>query len=153
MSAYVIEKAKMGRVLEITGTRSNIKIAAYAYDFVQQYIRSQWVDYQKRNHLNHHRKTDFAVGIIEGFRSKLKAQSIKSETLPPGDDNALTTIEDPLLKRHMAYKYPRVQHFSRTASAQNDTVVRDGEKAGKAMVMFKGISERTKTKNIVKITG
>jgi hypothetical protein len=53
----------------------------------------------------------------------------------------------------MAYKYPRVRHFSRAAGAQDDTVVRDGEKVGKSMVIFKGISERTKTKNIVKIKG
>jgi len=40
MPAYVMDKGKMGSVLEISGTIQNIKIAHYVYDFVRQSINS-----------------------------------------------------------------------------------------------------------------
>jgi hypothetical protein len=46
--AYVIEKQKMGRVLEISGTAQNLKIADYVYGFIARFIDAQW---QKYNHL------------------------------------------------------------------------------------------------------
>jgi len=75
MPAYVVDKGKMGSVLEISGTIQNIKIAHYVYDFVRQSTNSQWDEYNKDNGLNRYRKTDFAMGIIQGFSSKLKSQS------------------------------------------------------------------------------
>jgi hypothetical protein len=38
VSAYVIKKAKMGRVLEISGTMQNLKIAEYVHDFIVQSV-------------------------------------------------------------------------------------------------------------------
>ena len=39
MPAYVVDKGKMGSVLEISGTVQNTKIAHYVYDFVNQSAR------------------------------------------------------------------------------------------------------------------
>ena len=111
VSAYVMERQKMGRVLEVTGTRPNIRIAAYVYDYVQHYINSQWKAYNPENMLNQHRKTDFSVGVIEGFISKLKQRSEGRKISAPGKH--LMKIEDPLLKKHMNYKYPHMTKIYR----------------------------------------
>ena len=78
VSSYVPEKRRMGRVLEISGTIPNVKMAGYVHDFVQRFIHSQWTEYNQDKGLNRYRLTDFAVGIIEGFRSKLES--------PPGEE-------------------------------------------------------------------
>jgi len=114
LSAYVLEKGKMGSVLEITGTIQNIKIAGYVYDFVSRFIDSQWSQYNKDKGLNRYRRTDFAVGIIEGFFSKLKSQDEKKKRVKKR--YGLIKIEDPLLQDYMAYKYPRTMKFSRRVS-------------------------------------
>jgi hypothetical protein len=131
VSAYVPGKGKMGGVLEISGTIPNIKMASYVHDFVRQFIHSQWVAYNKDRGLNRHRQTDFAVGIVEGFRSKLEA--------PPSQ--ALIKMPDPLLKEYLAYKYPRTVTVNRGAARPDKNVLQDGKRIGRRMIIAKGIAE------------
>ena len=138
VSAYVVEKEKMGRVLEISGTLQNIKLASYVHDFVCRFIGSQWVEYNKDKKLNSYRKSDFAVGVIQGFRSKLEQsqKQIKSR-----DESALVKMEDPLLAAYLAYRYPRIVTFRRGISSHDKKVLRDGERVGQRLVISKGITE------------
>lgn len=139
VSAYVLEKGKMGRVLEISGTPENLQIANYIYDFVSNFILQQWRRYNRNKKLNRHRQTDFAVGIIEGFADKLKQsqkQSSKSYS------KALLAIADPALKDYVKYRYPHTTTFRRGGSSQDQQVINDGMKLGRKLVIHKGISRR-----------
>ena len=170
MPAYVVDKAKMGSVLEISGTIQNIKIAHYVYDFVRQSINSQWDEYNKHNGLNRYRKTDFAIGIIQGFSSKLKSQSEKKRKVkdtcplvpcPPRSawqeggprsgrrEHALIKIEDPLLKKYAGYKYPRTLSISGKALRHDHNVLKDGVSVGRKLVISKGITERGKSRRLL----
>jgi hypothetical protein len=145
--AYVLEKGKMGRVLEITGTAQNIKIASYIYDFVRHFISSQWNDYNRKKEFNRYRRTDFAVGIIEGFRSKLELQeSTKKEDQI---ESAVVKIEDPLLRRHVTYKYPRITSFTRKVSNEDQNILKDGMKIGRKLIISKGITEKIKSDKLL----
>lgn len=141
VSAYVLDKGKMGHVLEITGAVQNIRIAGYVYDFVRHYIETQWNDYNMDKGLNCHHKTDFAVGIIEGFRSRLNSQD--EEKKPVKEALALAKIQDPALKEYVAYKYPHTIVLRRKTSGHNEKVLRDGISAGKKLIISEGITERT----------
>ena len=140
--AYVLDKGKMGRVLEISGTIQNIKIACYVHDFVQRFIDLKWNKYKKDKRLNRYRKTDFAVGIIEGFRSKLKLQAPKKTR----ENLALVKLEDPLLEKYVSYKYPRTAAMKLGAVRSDKGVLNDGIGIGKKMVIFKGIEVKGKDK-------
>ena len=137
---YVVDKGKMGRVLEISGTRQNLAMASYVYDFVKRFIQAQWQTYNKKNGLNHHRRTDYAVGIIEGFKEKLTSQ--KHKRTKPEERLDLVAINDPLLKKYMKRKYPYTRSFQRTVSNQDETVHNDGRKAGKNLIIHKGVNEK-----------
>jgi len=149
--AYVLEKGKVGSVLEITGTRTNIQIAAYVHDFVHQYIAAQWQSYSGKHRLDQHRRTDFAVGVIQGFMNKLGQRS--SAAVVSGTDQSLMNIEDPLLVQHMANRYPRVTTIVRKSGSQNKKVIMDGVEIGKSMVIHKGISNQTLDGGLFKIEG
>ena len=141
--AYVLDKDRMGRVLEITGTRPNIKMASYVYYFVRRFIDTQWASYNKHKQYKSNRRIDFSVGIIEGFRSKLEKEEKKKN--PKDRVNALIKIEDPQLKNYMAYKYPHTRSFSRNSENQDDTILRDGIEIGKKLIISKGISSSKKS--------
>jgi len=147
--AYVIEKGKMGRVLEISGTVQNIKLADYVHHFVRHFTEQQWDDYNQKKRLNRYRRTDFAVGIIEGFRSKLEAQGDAKELSQK--NQALVRVDDPLLKAYMAHRYPRTTRFTRKASRQDANVLEDGISVGKTLVISKGITEKRKSRK--RLTG
>jgi len=139
VSAYVPERGKMGRVLEISGTIQNIKMASYVHDFVGRYIHSQWTTYNETRRLNRYRRTDFALGIVEGFRSKLEAQD-EAKGKTPGS-LALIKRGDPLLKEYLAYKYPHTVQIQRGVARQDKNVLQDGRRIGRKLVIARGISD------------
>lgn len=138
--SYVIKKDKMGRVLEITGTIQNLKIASYVFDVVKNYINSEWIRYNKNRGLNFYRKTDFAVGIVRGFRRKLESQHSSLEK-QPARIFALTKLKDYQLENYYHYRYPKISKFSRANSNEDYGVISDGMKTGKKLVISKGIEE------------
>ena len=140
--AYVIDKGKMGRVLEISGTAQNIQIACYVNDFIKRFIDFQWETYTKDRRLNRYQKTDFAVGIIEGFRSKLESQPPKRTK----KNRALIKLEDPHLKEYVSYKYPRTASMKLGVLKNDKTVLNDGIGIGKKMIISKGIEAKGKDK-------
>jgi hypothetical protein len=137
VSTYVPEKGKMGRVLEVSGTIQNIKLASYAYDFVRQFIHSQWAEYNHGKRLNRHRQTDFAVGIVEGFRAKLESQWKENEK--NRDSLSLMRVEDPLLRKYVTYKYPYTVKVRRGIASQDKNVLKDGRRIGERLIIAKAI--------------
>lgn len=138
--AYVLEKGKMGRVLEISGTADNVQTAGYVHDFVLNFIDARWRKYNENSGLSLHRKTDFADGIIRGFIEKLKERECEKKA---GAENLdLVSIQDPLLMEHMAHRYPHTTKFSRRVSGLDKRVLQDGMRAGRRMVISKGIVEK-----------
>jgi hypothetical protein len=142
-TAFVLEKNKLGRVLEITGTLQNVRLAAYVHDYVRHFIDSQWSTYNEDKGLNRYRKTDYAVGIIEGFTSKLKAQSKRKTKVH--QEAALIKLEDPLLTAYASYRYPNTVSVTKTTSNQDDRVFRHGIGVGKKLVIAKGIASNIET--------
>ena len=142
--AYVLDKAKMGSVLEISGTIQNVRIASYVHDFVERYIDSQWRGYNKDMGLNRYRKTDFSVGIIEGFRSKLKLEAEKKKR--PKSKRALVRLKDQQLQEYVAYMYPRTTNVKGRALRRDKKVWKAGIGIGKDLVISKGIEGKGKGK-------
>jgi hypothetical protein len=139
VGAYVIEKAKMGRVLEISGTARNLQIAGYIYDFIKKFIESAWMRYNAGGKLNRYRKTDFSSGILSGFKMKLEKES------PTGRGGSLAFspvfVQDVQLKEYVRMRYPRVGTFQRKAGSCHPGVVSDGMEIGKTLVIRKGVTQ------------
>jgi hypothetical protein len=139
--AFVLEKGKMGRVLEISGTRRNLKVAAYVYDFVRHFVETKWTAYNRDRGLNRYRKTDFSVGILEGFRSK-----VEQRNRPPArggrDGTALAKVRDVQLENYFSYRHPHVSTLYRRGSREDPGVRKDGERVGRNLVIHKGVAAR-----------
>jgi len=134
--AFVVSKGKMGKVLEISGTRRNLEIAEYVYEFVKHFISSRWKEYNKGKGYNRYRKTDFAVGIIGGFRQKLEKQDRDGKI---SNRYSLVEVNDPRLQAYFNYRYPHTKRLARRSSIRNDEIMADGMAVGRKMVVSKGI--------------
>ncbi len=140
IQAWVLEKDKMGRVLEISGSRKNVRIADYVHDAICRYIDRTWVDYRRGKGLNRYRKTDFAIGIIEGFKTTLQlAATAMPQEIGP---HLPVRIEDQALTRYLAHRYPHVRSFSRKGPGHDVQVLADGTEKGKKLIIAKGITRR-----------
>ena len=138
--AYVLEKGRMGRVMEISGTTQNVTVADYVHNFIDNFINRQWKIYNQSKRLNRRRKTDFSVGIIKGFRSKIATQTW--QRIRPEKGSALARISDQRLEAYLSYKYPRTVTLSKKALRQDQRVIDDGIKLGKRLVISKGITHK-----------
>jgi hypothetical protein len=145
--AYVLHKGKMGSVLEISGTIQNVRIASYVHDFVKRFIDTQWQRYNKNRGLNRYRKTDFAVGILKGFGAKLRMQNRKRKK--DKDELGLIKIEDPLLQKHVDYRYPHTTSIRGKVLRGYKDVLRDGIGIGKKLVISEGITEKGKSRKLL----
>jgi hypothetical protein len=139
--AYVLEKGAMGTVLEITGRMENVKIGLYIHAFVNRFIDFQWEEYTKRKKLNRSRKTDFALGIIEGFRKKLDGAAEERG----GGETPLSLVkaEDRGLEEDVAYRYPHLRKIRGWEVQRDEKVLRDGMEIGARLVIHKGVEERS----------
>ncbi len=145
--AYVVGKGKMGRAFEISGTAQNLEIASYVYDFISNYILAQWLKYNEAGLCNHHRRTDFAVGVLDGFRKKMEITHKKENS--KRDDGALIAIKDSQLLDYMAFKYPHTRSVRRGTSNVDSNVIRAGMAIGENLVISKGISEKGKGRKLI----
>lgn len=146
VSAYVVGKGKMGKVLEISGTPKNLKIAEYVYEFVKHFISSRWREYNKGKGYNRYRKTDFAVGIISGFRQKLEKQDSDTKI---SKRFSLVKAHDPSLQAYFDYRYPHTKRLTRRSAMQHDEIMTDGMALGRKMVISKGVAEPSSGKTFL----
>jgi len=137
--AYALDRARMGTVLEITGRIHNVKTASYVHDFVMRFIESRWMDYGGPGRLNRHRKTDFSLGIIQGFRKKLADGATCAQN--PGRGLSLVALGDRELQNQVAYQYPHLRRIRGRAVRRDEKVIRDGVALGRNLVLRKGIED------------
>ena len=140
--AYVVEKEKMGRVLEISGTLRNVRIAGYVYDYVCRFIDCEWDSYRRQNRITRGRcrKTDFAVGVVRGFKSKLASrQNGESQA---ATSHALVELKDCRLDAYMRYRYPSVRKIHKNPVRREMSVLEDGIRRGERLVIAEGITDK-----------
>lgn len=144
VTAYVLEKGKMGRVLEISGTPANVLIASYVHDVVKHFMDAEWRRYTRFGKLSRSRKTDFAVGIIEGFSSRLQQQQEQTRAAASSARNSreLITLDDPQLDTYIQKRYPSVRSFRRKGTRSDPTVMADGRRRGADLVISRGVTLR-----------
>jgi len=142
VSAFVVDKGKPGRVFEISGTTANVEQAAYVFEFIRRFTQRQWTLYCQGQRLKRFQQSDFAVGIIEGFRSKLQA-AVTNNASP--EIQALVKAGDPQLSRYLHHRHPHTQTIQRGGGRQDPSIYEDGCALGRDLVIARGIHQAGNT--------
>lgn len=133
--AWVVERGRMGTVLELSGTAAQVKLAGYVHVFVGRYSAAEWARYDWGRRLGARRRTDFACGVIEGFRGTLERGGRS-----PGAGEALArTGQSPQFAAYLAARYPRRTTLRRGGGRIDPSVHRDGVRAGERLVIREGV--------------
>lgn len=133
--AWVVGRGRMGTVLELSGSPAQVKLAGYVHEFVRRHVASEWERYDRGRRLGARRRTDFACGVVEGFRGTLE-RGAKG----PGAGAALvSTGRDPRLAAYLAVRYPRRTTIRRGGGRVDPSVHRDGVRAGERLVLREGV--------------
>jgi hypothetical protein len=140
--AYVVDKERMGRILEISGTTENVKMAGYVYDFLKRTIKDQWRVFRKGRAGTPGSKVDFALGLLSGFSEKLKTQDHNLEKDSPAT-YALMKRDDVQLTTYLRTRHPRLRKMSGSGRSIDEHVHRAGQKVGRNTILTKPIEHGT----------
>jgi hypothetical protein len=135
--AFVAAKGKMGRVLEVSGTPANLAQAGYVFGFMQAHIDRRWTEMMTRRRLTRYQKSDFAVGVIEGFRHKLDREQLPQA---PPQERALIRQADPRLKAYLRHRYPHTSRIQRGSGRRYPDAYERGRKVGENMTLHRGVT-------------
>lgn len=146
VSAFVLDKGKMGRVFEITGRPENVKTAAYVYDFILNHMNMAWHTLNSSRTMGRYKKSDFASGLIQGFSSKLDQEKQQELSLTPRE-KALVDLsrQDPALMAYTSYKYPRIRRFTRPDRSGDPNIRKKGEDIGRKLALSKAVEHQGTT--------
>jgi hypothetical protein len=146
--AYVVEKGKMGRILEISGTTENVKMAGYVYDFLKRVIDEQWRVFKKGRSSAPGSRIDFALGLLSGFTEKLKSQDGRMAEDSPAT-YAMMKREDVQLIAYLRARYPRLRKTAGSGRRVDEHVHRAGQKVGRNTILSKPIEHGATRRNLL----
>jgi hypothetical protein len=134
IGAFVREKGRMGRVLEISGTHENIRMAEYVHAFVRRFIEEAWPAYVAGRATRRGSRDDFGSGIVEGFTRKLTAPD---EPAAGGPGHALARVSDPQLRAYFRHRHPHVRQGSSRGRRRDREAYEHGMRTGKRLVLHR----------------
>ena len=137
--AYVLDKGRMGRALEISGRPSQVQVADYAHDFVRRFITRSWHQNTALRPCGQRARRDFAAGVIEGFRAKMSSAPANPGT-DPSAAAALVPRNDPALTRYLHHRYPHLRRFRRQVPNHDPDAYAAGYDRGRRLVIREGIA-------------
>ena len=98
---------KSGSVLQVYGTSTNLHMARYVYDYLNQLLERLWQQYRQANQLPGNReRRRYYTGVLEGFFRKLEAGEGKE---CKAGSRALVWRGDERLQAYFRYLNPRVR--------------------------------------------
>lgn len=141
ISAWVLHSERPGKILEISGTRENVLMASYVFDFLQRTIQEQWEAEGAAHRRSVRRRNDFALGLLAGFRERLAAKDaelVREET----GIRALVTHRDAGLTRYFTARYPRVRTIGRRGTRIDPEMHEAGRKVGRKTILSNPIDRK-----------
>jgi len=135
VSTAVPEVVKKGKILEISGTVENVKMASYIFDFLHLSIKEQAKTAGIRKKRS---QKDYALGFLKGVKEKLEGQTRKMENSNPGI-MALVKSGDAALDAYLRKRYPRLRTRYHGGRNMDENAYNTGMKDGRKLVIHKPV--------------
>jgi hypothetical protein len=128
-----VREAKRGSVLEVCGTRENVELAAYVYDFLTHTSEALYrADRKRRGDRTHAERRKFLAGVMNGFHSRLDSERRAAQ------EQGLVWVGDPELSGYFRRRHPHVR-ITRHAITSGGDAYQRGQKAGQRIVLHRGV--------------
>jgi hypothetical protein len=127
-------EGRRGVVLEICGTRANVRMAEYVHGFLLQAGEAAWKRHRAEQALKGDRdRRTFLVGVMRGFRDKLERERRASA------EQGLVWVGDAGVSEYYHRRHPRVRTLRRSGRTRNAAFVH-GRAAGEELVLHRPVT-------------
>jgi hypothetical protein len=134
-SYFNVSTGEDQKCIELAGTKPNVLMAEHVYVFLERSLASLWKEHlrQCKGERERGAKRSFYLGVLAGFREKLRSQKIEVQdqtvaTSASSDRRDLALRPDPKLDEFFKYRFPRL----RTHGFSNSFRSRDSFDAGRS---------------------
>jgi hypothetical protein len=128
-----VSEAKRGSVLEVCGTRDNVELAAYVYDFLSYTADALYrADRKRRKDRTHQARRKFLAGVMSGFHERLRGERTRSA------EQGLVWVGDAELTGYFRRRHPHVRWARHSVSTGGEAYAR-GQTAGRNIVLHRGV--------------
>jgi uncharacterized protein DUF2786/SprT-like family protein len=128
-----VAEAKRGSVLEVCGSRDNVELAAYVYDFLIYTSAALYrADRARRRDRSHQARRKFLAGVMSGFHERLSRERQQSEA------QGLVWVGDAELRGYFRRRHPHLRWSRHTVSTSGEAYAR-GQTAGRSIVLHRGV--------------
>jgi hypothetical protein len=136
VQTYLRDRDRTGRALELMGSTDNLDLAEHVHAFVTEAAQRGWKTYKRRQpDAGRADRTDFLLGVVRGFRDKLKQQTSVNEAA------GLVWVGDANLDEHQAARYPRTAS-RRWRGRSGTSAMRAGTRVGNGLVLNKPVKSK-----------
>ncbi len=145
VSSFMVQRGRVGYVLEITGTVTNIKIADYVFHYILKYAEFCWWEYKKK-HPSCRSKSGYMTGVVAGFKEQLGSQKrdfmARAMGNPENDAHelGLVAVEDKRLQHHFHMRHPRIKTTPMSHSSSSRSAYESGREQGRHLNLSKAIT-------------
>ena len=127
---FDVSRAAHGTVLGVYGTRPNLVLAEYVFDYLSSVVETLWAQYRQRNRIPGNReRLRYFAGVLQGFHDKLSAQDAALRK-----SYALVWKGDPLLDRHVRYHHPHIR-TGYSSGTRRSRAYEDGVQEGRSVTL------------------
>ena len=128
-----VSEAKRGSVLEVCGSRENVELAAYVYDFLTYTSDALYrADRKRRRDRTHQARRKFLAGVMSGFHERLMSERARSE------EQGLVWVGDAELGGYFRRRHPHLRWARHSVSTAGEAYSR-GQTAGRNIVLHRGV--------------
>lgn len=141
---YGIPKARFRKIIQLVGTKENVQIATYIFQYLDKAYPELWKDYYDRNAtIKTSDRKSFYMGLTAGISKLLEETKWKVQ-----EEMGLVLVEDPGLKKFVD-QISDGAYGKNSSSSLNPEVFQDGIETGKNITLRKPI-ESTSSQNETK---
>lgn len=134
-----VNEAKRGSVLEVCGSRDNVELAAYVYDFLMYTADALYrADRKRRRDRTHQARRKFLAGVMSGFHERMRRERQRSE------EQGLVWVGDAELRGYFRRRHPHVRWARHAVSTHGEAYAR-GQTAGRNIVLHRGVKSGSST--------
>jgi len=136
---YLAREGTHGRVYELAGTRANLEMAEYAYEFLLATAERLWQQNRGDRRVRSGRdRMSYQSGVIRGFREKLLAERVELRGV------GLVWAGDKRLEAFYRRRNPRIVRRRRTIRLSGAHAA--GREAGRTVVLSKPVTTGSTTR-------
>ena len=134
----------MQKTIELMGTRENIVVATYCYDFLENNLPLMWKEFHLRTgRTGRSEKNSYYLGVVLGFLGKLREQQVQEKDKTPIEPlrKELLVLEDRRLDAFVEMHFPRLQNSPSRGARINKDIYQEGLEAGRSLTLTKGVED------------